>query len=481
MQIALLFKHRAGARPFTSLYSAAMIDLLPIVATLLLGAPDTAPTARPARKIRPAPRPRRVVRSRRVIHPRPAPPRPRAPVTRDAKKPQGWKWPSRIGPFRMVSQNGRNVLAIGFAGQVQAELRVTDVGGDEPGDTVMPKLRRIRLLLLGSFLTKHLKYYLQLSTAPKSLEIMDFFGEYRLHRHLRLRAGQYKIPFTRHREGSFKSLTFVDWSILVSAFGSERQLGVHIHNDGASPAGLYYAFGVFTGQNARRAHARLYARTWGESLPNPSDLTAPAPLDGFHPELVARLAYKTGGIDFKQDTDFKGGGLRLGLGLGLTWDLNPSVYLDQSLRGVAELLLKARFASLHAALYVATAREDARFSQRFAMLGGLVQASYLIQRRWELALRYAVVHFDQRLLDDARRRAGDLINAETDPVARAALESQYDQAGTIAREHEVTLGLNLYLVRNYLKVQLDVSWLGHERAAGLVHDVRSRLQLQLAF
>jgi len=373
------------------------------------------------------------------------------------------------------------VLAIGFAGQVQTELLVKDAGGDDPVDSVIPLLRRIRLVLLGSFLTKRLKYYLQVSTAPKSLEIIDFFLEYRLHRHLRLRAGQYKIPFTRHREGSFKSLTFVDWSILVPAFGSERQMGVHLHNDGAGPAGLFYAFGVFTGQNARRAHARLYARTWGESLPNPSDLTDPAPLEGFHPEVVARLAYKLGDIDFRQDTDFKGGGLRLAVALGLTWDLDPTLYLDQTLRGAAEVLVKARSASLHAALYLATAREEDRFSQRFAMVGGLVQASYLIRRRWEVAMRYAVVHFDQRLLDDARRRAGDLIDAETDPVARAALQSQYDQAGTIAREHEVTVGLNLYLAHNDLKVQLDVSWLGHERAAGLVHDVRSRLQIQLAF
>ncbi len=472
-----------------------MTDLFPIVVTLLLGAPDATPSpatpparkirpasARPpARKIRPASARPAAVPPRRVVHPRPAPPRPRAPVAPNAGAPSDGKWPSRIGPFRLASQNGRNVLTLGFAGQLQTELMVTDLGGDEPDNSFLPKLRRIRLLLGGTFLSRQLKYYLQLSTAPNSLEIMDFFLEYRFSRHLRLRGGQYKIPFTSHREGSFKSLTFVDWSILVPAFGSDRQMGVHIHNDGFGPSGLFYAFGVYTGQNARKAHARLYARTWGESLSNPSDLTAPAPLDGFHPELVARLAYKTGGINIKQDTDFKGGGPRLAVTLGLTWDLNPDRTLDQALRGAAELLVKAHSASFHAALYAATARQDSRLSQRFAMVGGLVQASYLIQRRWEVALRYAVVHFDQSLLDDARRRAADLINAETDPDAQAALESQYAQAGILQREHEVTAGLNLYLVHNYLKLQLDVSWLGHERASGLLSDLRSRLQLQLAF
>lgn len=380
----------------------------------------------------------------------------------------------------MKSQNGRNVLGIGFAGQLQAALHVTDVD-EHPDDTITPLLRRIRLVLLGSFVTKRLKYYLQLSTAPGSLEILDYFLEYRFTRHLRLRAGQYKIPFSSHREGSFKARSFVDWSILTAAFGSERQLGVHLHNNGAGPAGIFYALGVYTGQNARRAHSRLYARTWGESIPNPSDLTDPAPLRGFHPELVGRLSYRTGSIDYHQHTDFKGSGPRLALTLGLTWDLSPDPQLDQALRGVAELLLKVRHASLYAALYVATGRQDKRFSQRFAMLGGHLQSSYLLRRRFELALRYAVVHFDAPLLNDARQRAGSLIALETDPVAQTALVQQYQDAGTIQREHELTAGFNVYLIGNYLKLQLDVSWLGHERASGLRHDIRSRLQLQLSF
>jgi len=418
---------------------------------------------------------------RRTSEPHPAPPKPRAPVSSRSPKPKGWRLPKRIGPFRLISQNGQNALTLGFAGQLQGTAGIADVGSEDPDNALGPRLRRIRLVLQGSFLTKHLQYAFQLSTAPRSLEIMDFLLEYRFHRHLRLRVGQYKIPFTSHRAGSFKTVTFVDWSMLVAAFGSERQLGVHLHNDDAGPAGFFYAVGVFTGQNARKANAQLYAWTWGETLPNPSDLTAPAPRDPLHPELVARLAYKTRGILTKQDTDFKGGPLRVAVTLGLAWDLNPNLYLDQALRAAAELLLKARFASFHAALYLATSRADERFSQRFAMLGGLVQTSYLIKRRWEVALRYTVLHFDQRLLDDARRRAGDLINAETDPVARAALENQYSSAGTIQREHEVTAGVNWYLVQNDLKLQLDLAWLGHERAAGLIHDVRARLQLQLAF
>ncbi len=425
------------------------------------------------RAARPTPRP--------IVHPRPAPPRPRAAVAKASSKKKAWRWPSRIGPFQLKSQNGRNVLAIGFAGQLQGELLFTDVGDDEQENSANPKLRRIRLTLGGSFLSKHLKYCLQLSTAPKSLEIMDFYLEYRFLRHLRLRVGQYKIPFTNHRAGSFKARSFVDWSILVPGFGSERQLGMHLHNDGSAASGFFYAFGVYIGQNARRAHNRLYARTWGESLSNPSDLSDPAPLERIHPEFVVRLTYKTADISTKHDADFTGGKPRAAFTLGLAWDLDPTHYREQSLRGVAEVLFKARYSSLYAALYVASGRKDSQLSQRFAMLGALWQTSYLIKRRYQLAMRYALVHFDGTLLNSARRRAGELISAETDPVLRDALVSQYSSAGTIQREHTVTLGFNIYLIGDYLKIQLDLSWLGHERAAGLLHDIRSRLQLQLTF
>lgn len=389
-----------------------------------------------------------------------------------------------LGPYRLATKDGRTSLALGFAGQLQMELLSEDSGaGDDRETSGLPKLRRIRLLLLGSVLTDRLTYYLQLSTAPKSLEIMDYNLQYRFHRHVRLRVGQYKIPFTSYRDGSFKRLTAVDWSIITSAFGSERQLGLHLHNDDSAPAGVFYAVGIFTGQNARRSHEIWLARTWGETLGNPSDLTDPAPLEAIHPELVARLSYKSGGINVRQDTDFKGGPFRFAVTLGLAWDIRPKLYIDLALRSAAELLVKARGFSLRAGGYLGMAKkdEDAKLRQRFAMLGGLLQASYLIRKRYEVAARYGVIHFDQGLLSDARRRAADLINAETDPDTRAALEEQYKGAGLVKREHEATIGFNWYIIGSNFKIQTDLSWLGHERASGLLNDIRWRTQLQLAF
>ncbi len=407
------------------------------------------------------------------------------PEARSTSAPRAW--PERLGPYRLVSKDGSSSVKLGFAAQLQLDLLARDVGAEgdpAPGDRApeaTPRLRRVRLLLGGSVLSRSLRYYLQISTAPSSLELMDYFLDYRFHPQARLRVGQFKIPFTNHRDGSFKTLTLVDWSILVAGFGAERQLGLQLHNDGSASSGLFYAVGLFTGQNARKSNNNLLARTWGETLGNPSDLASPAPFEGFHPEICARLAYKSGGIDTHHDTDFKGGGFRFAATLSLSWDLKPDVIRDQALRAGAELLVKARGASFFAAAYLGTGRGDRRFSQRLAMIGALVQASYLVRRRFEIALRYALIHFDQSLLDDARQRAGDIIDAETDPDARAALEQQYLTAGINRREHEASLGFNWYIIGSSWKLQTDLSWLGHERASAMVSDIRWRTLLQLAF
>ena len=82
------------------------------------------------------------------------------------------------------------------------------------------------------FLKEALKFKLHLSTAPPSLELMDYYLNYRAKKeHLQFRFGQYKVPFTRYRIQSFQRLTFVDWSIVTRYFRAERvakQLGFEL-------------------------------------------------------------------------------------------------------------------------------------------------------------------------------------------------------------------------------------------------------------
>ncbi len=465
------------------------------------------PAAPPERRAAPAEKPARPAPTAEPARPAPTAEsaRPKAPPKRPAarKKPRrrvprhlaplmglspeedaALRWPRLIGPFGLVSKDERNALFIGFAGQTQLLYENRDEGpGFEREQRLKPLLRRIRLTFLGSVFQKSLLYYLQLSTAPGSLELMDYWVEWGFADYARLRIGQQKVPFSRHRTGSFKNLTFVDWSLVSPAFGEERQLGLALHGINARPSWLDWSIGLFTGVNQRRSHAVGVAQTFGEPVPNPSDLVDPAPVEEFHPAIVARAGYRFRDVVVGTDTDWNGGPLRLYTGAGLAWDLDASPVRDFALRAVAELMMKVRHVSLALSGYLGLVRRlDGKPLQvRWAMWGLLAQGSYLIKRKVELSLRYALVERGKGLLHTARTRADDLIAAAL-PADRPALVAQYTDAGRIRRQHEATFGVNVYLIGRSLKWQTDVSWLPTQYTDdGYRHDVRVRSQLQLAF
>lgn len=382
----------------------------------------------------------------------------------------------RLGPYQLSSPDGLSSLRIGFAGQLMLQLESPDPGpGGERETTFKPLLRRIRLTLGGTILSKRFKYYLQLSTAPGSLESMDYYLEGVLHPHARLRGGQWKIPFTFHRMGSFKTLTAADWSIVVPAFGAERQIGLAIHNEARGHA-LTYHFGVFTGINSRASHATgLAKKVWREPVPNPSNLLDPGPIDGFHPELVGQLAYNYGDIDKSTDTDWDGGPLRLATAISFAWDAEPEQLIDYGLRLAAELLIKAHGFSAFGVFYAGFARDGDALDLQPANLGGLIQASVLLCRAYEIAARWAIVDYAGQLTRDARAFAAAVQWSEPE------LAEQHADAGQIEREVEATLAFNWYIIGKSLKLQADASYLMQDRVGHTRHDARVRLQGQLTF
>ena len=196
---------------------------------------------------------------------------------------------------------------------------------------------------------------------------------------------------------------------------------------------------------------------------------------------MAHAAYNLGGIDTSRDSDRSGGPLRLSAGLSVAWDLDPDRVADLALRLAPELLVKLRRVSLFGAFYLGFARRgESVADQRLAMMGAVAQTSYFFPRGVELAARYALVHVDGRVAQSARRRASAIIAAAVDEAEREALTHKYRAAGTLRREHEATLGVNLHLIGRSLKLQWDVSWLAHEYQDGASgHDLRVRTQLQL--
>lgn len=340
----------------------------------------------------------------------------------------------------------------------------------------------MRPSIKGSLFSQKLKYALQLSTAPGSLELMDLFLDYSISPHLKVRGGQWKIPFTRYRIQSFKALTLADWATVTKTFGAERQIGLALHNGYEKPPRFEYEAGLFTGMNARASHATSLARLYGETVQNPSDLTGPAPRADLHPALAAHLAYNSPGMDTRTDTDWRGGPPRVSVGFSGAWDLVPRRTQDLSLRLAPEVLLKAYGVSFSGVFYLGFSLLDEQMaSQQLAFAGGLLQASYLVHRLVEVAARYSLVHAGDVVRANAQQRALQLIAAAPDLETGGALSAQYNNAGALEQEQEVTLGFNLYLLGQTLKWQNDLSWNIYSRQTGKFTDIRYRSQLQLVY
>ncbi|MFT3921833.1 MAG: hypothetical protein QM778_04805 [Myxococcales bacterium] len=380
-------------------------------------------------------------------------------------------------------------LGLGFAGQLR--LNVANQGrdegtrvGDGPRETeTTVELRRVRLYLRGSFLDDRIRTLVQFSLSPSSPELVDLWGEYALNPAARLRIGQQKLPFTRHRGQSFTLLPMVEWDIAAVAFGAERQIGFQLHDGMRGDGHVNYSLGIFSGVNARSAFAKGMADTYGESLPNRSSFrSSPLPTT-LHPELAGLLGYSSRGMDATAVTDLEGGGLRSFVAISGTWDAKPELGQDFLARLSPEVLLKYRHLSCNlvgfGSMFEATDGRD-----RVGLLGATLEATYRFDARFELAARYSRVDTPRRLRADARTRAARAIAAAA-PAEQADLQDQYANAGMILAREEIGIGFNVYIIGRSLAWQSDVELIrtGKVASADVRQDdlVRARSQLQLAF
>ncbi len=398
-----------------------------------------------------------------------------------------------VGPFELYNADTSSQIRFQFAGQLRVDFESRDQGVDmSRTEQLLMKARRIRPTMTVNLLKPDLSFRLHLSTAPKSLELMDFYFNYAVTRHLQLRCGQYKVPFTRYRIQSFQQLTFVDWAIVTEAFGAERQMGFALHNGYEKPPQWGYALGVFTGVNARASHAVSLPKVYAEETTNPSDLANPASQTKFHPELFLHVSRNGTNIRVQSDTDEEREGFRYSAGVNAAWDLDPTVYQDLTVRLAPELLTKYQGLSVFTAGYAGFAEIGDPANTNLVMVGGLFQTAYRINDRYEISARYAVVDFKDAVINDAYDRAQRLIaeaednlnNSTEKELAQQYLShvmASYEDAGQILREQEVRLGFNIYIISHFLKWQNDLGRLRHTRRDGARTDYVARCQFQLTF
>jgi hypothetical protein len=386
---------------------------------------------------------------------------------------------SSIGPFELADKENNSKIKFQFASQLWLYYESRDNGSGKDRTTgLYMKARRIRLTLQGDIIDPNLSFKLHLSTAPKSLELMDLYFNYKLDNRLQFRFGQYKVPFTRYRIQSFQRLVFIDWAITTQYFGAERQMGFAFHNGYEKPLAWGYEIGMFTGVNARASHAIGLPKVYAEEIVNPSDLVDSGPTAEFHPELFLHISRNANNIQVQLSTDAERGDLRYSIGMSAAWDMDPTEFQDFRYRFAPEFLVKYQGVSLSGTGYAGYSDVNEPSQTELTMLGGLVQTSYRIDKSYEVCLRYAVVDFRDVLTDYAKARAQQLIeDSGNDPD----VIKQYQNAGIVNREEEITLGFNKYIIEHFLKWQIDFGRLKHLRDTETRNDYLIRSQFQLTF
>lgn len=334
-----------------------------------------------------------------------------------------------------------------------SQLRLSSehgIGSDATDPPAALELRRLRVGLRLSALDERLHATLVLNTSPSALELLDLWVEYRARRHLRVRVGQTKQPFTAYRLGSFYALHFVDWALVTRTFGGARQLGAELHNRGARSA-WEYSVGIWNGVTVRAGHGREVADLYAQPVSNASDLRRYELPAALHPELSARAAFHHAGR------------ARWSVGLNALLDLDPASRREFRATFAAEgsLHVGALYAQLTGYLGLSELTQSSGLGQS---LGALMEVGVTAAERVTFAARYALVTREDALVDDARRAL-----AQSSSSAQPGPET----------EQELGAAVDLRLPGVPVSANTDLAWL-HQRVGGASRDgLRWRVQLQL--
>lgn len=393
--------------------------------------------------------------------------------------PEERKLPTRLGPVRIRIGDTEDWIGIGLATQIEFQYsqQLPTAGFPKEGEGVL-EFRRIRATLSSSFIEGRIRSRFQINLTPSAFELIDLWFAFTRLKFATFRLGQFKIPFDRYRAQSFAALSFVDWAPTTRMFGSERQIGVEMLASGGF-LGLEYAIGIFTGENARAAHAVGITEVYGEVPQNPSALGTGEVVNEFHPELAGRFAKNFGEINTNTNTDVTGSRkLRHSLGGGIAGDIRPNATQDLALRLQAEWLGKIRHAHMNFIGYFAWYEPWQGGRIRFGPMGFMGEVGYRFSLLWGLALRYSITYLTPWLRSDARSYGADqILNAE-DPAAALL---QFGRNGDQVTNQELALAGTAYIIGDSLKAIAEFAWEAQLWNTGRRNGVRGNLQLQLLF
>ena len=393
--------------------------------------------------------------------------------------PDDRKLPMRLGPVRIKIGKTDDWIGIGFATQLEFEYDQQFATAGFPKESVETlEFRRIRTTLSSSFIDGRIRSRFQINMTPSAFELIDMWFAFTRFKFATFRLGQFKIPYDRYRAQSFAALSLVDWAPTTRMFGSERQVGAEMLGIGGFLK-AEYAIGVFSGTNARAAHAVGITEVYGEVPGNASNFGGGDVVSEFHPELAARAAKNFGKINTDTNSDVTGSKeLRHSLGFGIAWDARPNATQDLGLRLSAEWLGKIRHIHMNVVSYIAWYKPWQGGKILYGPMGFMAETGYRFSLMWELALRYSMTYLTPWLRSDARDYGAFQIANATDP---AAAMLQYGQNGEQTTNNELAIAGTSHIIGNSLKVLAEAAWMAQRWEAGRRNAFRFNIQLQFLF
>jgi hypothetical protein len=349
--------------------------------------------------------------------------------------------------------------AFSFNLRLRAQLRYqlhvppADVADDRKPDEVV-QVGTVRAWLSGTTLSPRLTYMIQLALADRDYRdgaispIFDAFVDYKAHRDLAIRVGQFFVPFDRLRTVREFALQLADRPRPVNELTLDRDVGIVAYSERVFDSPLAYRVGLWGGNGTNRS--------------------APSEVG---PMATARLELRPlGPIDDDSEGDLERRA-RPGLALGAGYAIN--VNTDRTRSTTGPTFAGGKTTTFHHAAL------DAVFKWR----GLAVQLEYL----WRGASRTHLETIVDGLVvtEHARQASGWVVQAsytfdppfelvgrisrmstpaETDPK----LAAEVDRLG-----QEYAVGANYYLNGHQFKVQAD--WIvrtgtaGHRDRDHLVH------------
>ncbi|MFW2389961.1 MAG: hypothetical protein ACN4G0_16600, partial [Polyangiales bacterium] len=400
----------------------------------------------------------------------------------EVEVPEDRSLPMRLGPVRIKVGKTEDWIGVGFATQMEFEYDQQFEGaGFQKLSSETLEFRRIRTTLSSSFIEGRIRSRFQINLTPSAFELIDMWFSFTRFKFATFRLGQFKIPYDRYRAQSFAALSMIDWAPTTRMFGSERQVGAEMLAGGGF-LGLEYAIGVFSGVNARAAHAVGITEVYGEVPRNASSFGFGEVVSAFHPEIALRAARNFGSINTDTNSDVTGTEeLRHSVGVGMAWDARPVSTEDLGLRFSAEWLAKIRHLHVNIVSYLAWFKPWEGGKILFGPVGFMAETGYRFSLMWELALRYSVTYLTPWLRSDARSYGAGQIASATTPDDIASAIEQYGQNGQQTTSNELALAGTSHIIGNSLKVVGEVAWDAQRWEAGRRNGFRFNLQLQFLF